>query len=156
MRAIPIPPTRLCLPRVRRAENKSSSPMAAPNHSGKTRLRLNPHSNKTQPIGPTHIGAGGERSIKKSNSEPRQNHTGILTSDSCSSKLRFKHRSSDHVNENGSPVSNVHASIPQIKRAARKRKVKFEIESDSSEYGSGLSKGDTSTPITTNSRHYKI
>ncbi|PUU79266.1 hypothetical protein B9Z19DRAFT_1125437 [Tuber borchii] len=81
----------------------------------------------------THIGVGGERSIKKSNSEPRQNRIGILISDSCSSKLRVKRRSSYQMNENGSPVSNSDASSPQIRRAARTRKVEFNIDSESND-----------------------
>ncbi|PUU80758.1 hypothetical protein B9Z19DRAFT_1123122 [Tuber borchii] len=50
--------------------------------------RTRPAPNKAQPTGHTHIGAG-EISIKKSNSEPRQNRTGILASDSSTPNLRF-------------------------------------------------------------------
>jgi len=114
--------------------------VAALNHIAKSPPRFKPHRNKTQPSGGNRIGAGGERSIKKSNSEPRQNRTGILTSDSCSSKLRVKRHSSYHLNVNGSPVSNSHASSPQIRRAARKRKVEFEIESNFSENGNEVIK----------------
>jgi len=81
-------------------------PVGAPEHSAKTPLDSTPMQQNST-IGRTHIRAGGERSIKKSNFEPRQNRTGILTSDSSSPKLRVKGRSSDHVNENGSPVSKV-------------------------------------------------
>ena len=94
-----------------------------------------PARSKTQSTWRTHTGAGGQRSIKKSNSEPRQNSTGILTADSSSSKLKVKRRASYHVNENGSPVSTPHTSSPHIRRAARKRKVEFDIDSDSSENG---------------------
>jgi len=113
MRAIPIPPTRACLPLLWRAENMSLSPVAAPNQSAKTPFRLTLHPTITQSTGRTHIGVGGERSIKNSYSEPRRNRTGLLTSDSSSPKRKVKDRSSYHGNENGSPVSNPHASSPQ-------------------------------------------
>ena len=87
---------------------------------------------KTQSAWRTHIGAGDERSLKKSNSEPRQYRTGILTSD-LSPKLKVKRRPSYHVNENGSPVSTPYTSSSQIRGTARKRKVEFDIDSDSSE-----------------------
>ncbi|PUU79268.1 hypothetical protein B9Z19DRAFT_1125442 [Tuber borchii] len=82
----------------------------------------------------THIGVVGETSIKKSNSEPRQNRVGILTSNSSSPKSKAKRRSSYHVNENRSPVSNSYTSTPPIGRAAGKRKFEFHIGFDSNEY----------------------
>ncbi|PUU80757.1 hypothetical protein B9Z19DRAFT_1063209 [Tuber borchii] len=97
-----------------------------------------PARNKTQSRGRTHIGGGGERRIKKSKSKHRKhrkNRTSILASDSSSPELEVKRRSSYQVNEKESPVSDPHASSPQIKKASKKRKVEFAIDSDSSENG---------------------
>ena len=102
--------------------------------------RLTLHATITQSTGRTHISTGGESSIKKPNSEPRQNCTSIPTSDSSSSKLKVKSRSSYHRNENGSPVSNPYTSNPQIRIAARKSKVEFDIDFNSIENGSEVVK----------------
>ncbi|PUU79270.1 hypothetical protein B9Z19DRAFT_1125445 [Tuber borchii] len=56
-------------------------------------------------------------------------------------KPRVKHCTLDQVNENGSSMSNSYASRPQIRRPARKRKVEFNIDSDSNDYGHDVVKG---------------
>ena len=138
MRATPITPMRAYILRFCLAENRSPFPVAAPNQSSKTSPRLNPHT--TQSSGRTLIGAGGERSIKKSNSETPNHRTGILISHSSSCTPKVKRDSSYHVNENESPMPNAQASSPPIRRAANKRKFEFDIDSDSSENGREVAK----------------
>ncbi|PUU79267.1 hypothetical protein B9Z19DRAFT_1125440 [Tuber borchii] len=86
---------------------------------------LIPQATTTESTDRTHIGVGGKRSIKKSDSEPRQNRIGILISDSSSPQVKVKGRSSYQVNENGSPGSNPYTSSPEIRRAPRTHKVEM-------------------------------
>ncbi|PUU79269.1 hypothetical protein B9Z19DRAFT_1125444 [Tuber borchii] len=86
--------------------------------------------------------AGREQEFVARNPIPNLDRTTLASSHRhpSSPKLKVKGRSSYQVNENGSPVSNPYTSSPQIRRAARKHKVEFDIDSDSNEYGNEVVK----------------
>ena len=118
--------------------------------------RLNTHLNKTQPIELTHIGAGDERSIKKSNSEHRQNLTGIHKSNSCSSSWG-----------SSAALRSTWMRIGHLCRTYMPPVLKLEEPLGSAKLSSTLTltlvstatrslKGDTSRAIAPNSRHCKM